>query len=82
MLIGEMIKDNGGYTLAIFSGERAYLEGVVKVLAIGDETITLQCKKAMVSLCGNGLKVDEIDDGSVTISGKIMQINSQGLDKK
>jgi hypothetical protein len=77
-----MIKDNGGYALALFNGERTYVEGVVKLLSIGDETITLECKKAIVSISGNELKVDEIDDGSVTISGKIVQISSQWLGKK
>ena len=77
MLIGEMLRDINGYSVINFNGEKAYVEGVEKLLAFSDEIVTLKCKKAIVYVEGSSLKVDEIDDGSVSISGKILHIRSE-----
>ena len=80
-LIYEMLKENSLFTIINVNGEKAYIEGVIKLLSLTSETIMLLTKKATVTVEGEGLMLSELDDGSVTVTGKICVIRTEKNEK-
>ena len=81
-LIYEMLKESSLFTVINLNGEKAYIEGVIKLLSVTRETVALLTKKATVTVEGKALMLSELDDGSVTISGDIVAIRTEKNEKK
>lgn len=64
------LKLSQGYSVINYNGETVYLEGVVRLLSVEEETIKLQLRGAAVTLLGSNLNIKELSD-TVIVCGEI-----------
>ncbi len=76
-LLSELIKESIAFTVININGERVYIEGVKKLISVSENQVALETKKTFVVVEGELLQIEEIDDGSVTVKGKIIAIRTE-----
>ena len=81
-LVKELKGEITGYTLIDFNGERLYIEGVTRLVSVTESEIKVETAKEIVAVEGEGLSLSEMDDGSVTIAGKIRQLRKERKEKR
>ena len=59
-----------GFSYVNFCGETLYIEGIVKLDKISGDTVIVRVKSAAIEVVGD-LKVDDITERSIVISGRI-----------
>ncbi len=76
--IGELIErvDANVYNAINFGGRYCYVEGVIRVTSIGDEEIKFAVKGAILTVSGENLMIEELDEGTVIVKGDIGGINA------
>lgn len=76
--IGELIDrpDAGKYNVINFGGKYCYVEGVKRIESIDDGEIGLMVSGAEIKVSGEGLMIEELDESTVIIKGKIGGINA------
>ena len=76
--IGELIErlDANGYNVINFGGRYCYVEGVGRVVGIDESVVTLKVKGAEITISGENLMIEELDEGTVIIKGRIGGINA------
>ncbi|MCL2556693.1 MAG: YabP/YqfC family sporulation protein [Firmicutes bacterium] len=72
---------SGGYSVINYNGEAVYLEGVIRLLSIEDDTIALQLRGANVIVAGMGLRISELSGGCI-IKGDIQNLSFEKRRKK
>ncbi len=65
---------SGGYNYIGYGGRAIYIEGVKRVLSIAPESMTFDCGKVRLNVSGAELTVSELEDGCVTVTGKVSSV--------
>lgn len=76
--IGELINkpDAGKYNVIDFGGKYCYVEGVSRITSIDDDKIELTVPGAQILVSGEGLMIEELDESTVIIKGRIGGVNA------
>ena len=64
----------GGYNYIGYGGKALYVEGVKRVSSIAPDNMIFDCGKVRLSIGGEQLTVSELEDGCVTVTGKIASV--------
>lgn len=67
-----------GFSYVNFCGKTLYVEGIVKIEKISDVQIIVRAKTASLEIVGQ-LKVDDITERSIVISGRIDNVSTRRL---
>lgn len=65
------IEDFCQYTLSVFDNKFALIEGVKNLVFSSEQQVKARVKKMTVIIGGKNLKIKEVGDGNVLISGEI-----------
>ena len=65
------IEDFCQYTLSVFDNKFALIEGVKNLVFSSEQQVKARVKKMTVIIGGKNLKIKEVGDGTVLISGEI-----------
>ncbi len=76
MFVDELIlklklEDICPFTVTLLGGKNAVVEGVKNLIFVDENKVKIRVKKLTVSILGDGLKILEIGDGNLLISGEI-----------
>lgn len=63
-----------GYRFTVYSGHGVHVEGHRGVLFFDDERVVLKQKKSTLKIEGEGLKIRELSDRDVYVSGKVFSL--------
>jgi hypothetical protein len=69
----------GGYSVINFNGEYVYVEGVERLVYVGDQEISVLFKKIVISVTGENLMMEELDGGTLIIKGKINCVSQKEM---
>ena len=61
--------------IELCADKRAIVEGCKGVLSYSDTLISLNCKNMTVSFSGTELSLFELNEGKITVKGKITDVN-------
>lgn len=67
-----------GYYVVLFGGKAAYIGGITRVLEISGARMEFASGKHTVAVCGEELKVSELEKESVIVNGRITRIEEGG----
>ena len=67
-----------GFSYVNFSGQTLYVEGVMQLNKISNECIILKMKNADLEISGD-LKVEDLNERSIVISGRIDNVCTRRL---
>ncbi|MCH5163661.1 MAG: hypothetical protein J1F36_01445 [Clostridiales bacterium] len=67
-----------GFSYVNFCGETLYIEGIVRLEKILNECVIIRTKTAVIEVCGE-LRVDDITQRSIVISGRIDNVSTRRL---
>ncbi len=62
------------FNLVMVSTSLVYLEGHKGLLKLSDENVTLRVKKGVVCIMGKNLKISEMTQKTIAISGEISKV--------
>ncbi len=62
------------YALSVFDNKYALIEGVKNLVFSSEEQVKVRVKKMMIILEGKELKIKEVGDGNVLVSGEILGV--------
>ena len=68
------LEDLCQFTLSVFDNKFALIEGVKNLVFSSEEQVKVRVKKMMIILDGKGLKIKEVGDGNVLVSGEILGV--------
>ena len=77
-LLNEIREKSGGYTVINFGGKTVYIEAYKRLKSITSECIELEVRNATLEIVGMELILDEVNDGTLTVTGKILAITERG----
>jgi hypothetical protein len=64
-----------GYNIVNVDGKALYIDGVKRILEIGDTSIRLSTKKAIIEVLGIDLVVSQSNRDTIILRGTITNIN-------
>ncbi len=62
------------YRATVIGDKGAYIEGVLKIIDVKNEVVTVAVKKGKLNIFGNGLKLKSYLENDLTIIGKVLKI--------
>ncbi len=65
------------YRITVCGNSGVYVEGVLKIIDIGDKQIILRVKDNMLKIFGENLKVVSYYERDISISGEIIKIEKE-----
>ncbi|MBR2971140.1 MAG: hypothetical protein IKC48_05040 [Clostridia bacterium] len=68
----------GGFSYVNFCGQTLYVEGIVKLDKIFNDTVTVRAKNAEIVVQGE-LAVDSITERTIVISGRIDSVSTRRI---
>ena len=68
-------RDNLRVSCLVLGGNQAHIEGVAKIVTLGDEAITVLLKKGHISITGEGLRVVRCERDNLSVQGRIKGIS-------
>ncbi len=64
-----------GYKVEVFSGKALAISNFKKILIYTSDHLVVSVKGGVVDITGSDIKIRQLDSGTITISGKLENIN-------
>lgn len=72
-------KSGDGYNIINYGGEAIYIEGIRRILSIDPVNMRFDCKKKIIVLSGENLRVSQMEDGCVVVVGKVVSVMAEDV---
>ncbi|MBO5215455.1 MAG: YabP/YqfC family sporulation protein [Clostridia bacterium] len=69
----------GGYSVINFNGEYVYVEGIERLVFVGENEISVSAKRTVITVEGEKLMMEELDGGTLIIKGKINCVSQKEM---
>ncbi len=66
-----------GYNIVDYNGEVLYAEGIKRVLSFDRTSVRLEARKAVITVDGEDLTVEKLDEGSAVVAGSITAVRTE-----
>ncbi len=66
---------SNNFNIAVTGNKNIYVEGVESIKEISDTSIKIRVKKFFVGIKGEALSIEYINDGEISVNGKIKGID-------
>lgn len=78
-ILDEMIFDfNVNLPRILYGGNTVIIDNVKQIILLSDSELTVYCGQRFVSVNGNGLKIQEIEEERVQVAGEVEKIQFFG----
>lgn len=67
------------YTVTLIGGGKVICEGFKDIISFSETEIKLKNKSTIVIVCGEGLELEKLYNGFISIIGKINSVTREGL---